>query len=787
MTASDLSLSRLADEDSPLRHLRPAEGWTTIVAVAALPFAVAWSLDSAGWLVGPGSSTDYLMNLALAAALLGTVLAKLGLGRFRIAALGSTAGGLLVPFVAGSVILGPTVPLHLDAASILARYVATADVVRQVWIDLAVNGQPFTSQSGHYHLVFGAIVWAAGLFAASAAIGRRRPLDAVVVTGLLLLTNEALTAREQLHILVFFSIAALALLVRSHVFEEQVTWLRRRIGDPSSVQLLYFQSGATFVAAAVLGALVLTSTASSAPLQGAWADLPQHLSDFSQWVERLAPQGGDPRRTGLVGFSPNVQTTGLWAPDPSKVAFVAHVAPNEPLTFRWRAGTYATYTSFGWDWGPTHGVDVAAGAELLSGTGDDPTKGVGTTRVQFTIDPQAFVDATALSPATIDTVDRPASLVGVGERTRFTTVELRGGGTYTVTALVPNVGDASNGITENRLRAAGRIYSDDISQLYLQVPDNAVGPYAAQVLRTVEASLGGQIAAEAKPYDLARTLEDYLRDPAKGGFHYQADVRQQRNTDCPGISTVECFAKIHVGYCEYYATTMAILLREARIPTRIAYGFLPGERSTDGTESVSASGQHWWVEVYFPGVGWVDFDPTGTVGRQEALPSGAPVTPPPSAATVPSGQDVPIPHVSRAPGGGSTTGAGSGGSGPFAVVAVLLAVALVLVVVATRRRPRIGKPVHPDTAWGGLGRMAARFGFGPRPEQTVFEYAGALGALVPTAKVEVGTVAQAKVEVAYGRRELGEDRLRLVGDAYRRLRLAVLRAGIARRFLRRRR
>ena len=119
-------------------------------------------------------------------------------------------------------------------------------------------------------------------------------------------------------------------------------------------------------------------------------------------------------------------------------------------------------------------------------------------------------------------------------------------------------------------------------------------------------------------------------------------------------------------------------------------------------------------------------------------------------------------------------------------MAVLLALAMVVVVVAVRRRPRVGRPVHPDTAWGGLGRMAARFGFGPRPEQTVFEYAGALGTLVPTARVEVGTVAQAKVEVAYGRRELSEDRLRVVGDAYRRLRLAVLRAGIARRIFRRR-
>lgn len=784
MTASSATLDRFVDDESPWRRLRPAEGWLTIVAVTALPFAIGWSIDDARWLLGAAGSTGYLPYLAVASALLGVGLAKLGLGRFRAYFVGSIVGGLVIPFVAGNLVLGASVPLGLEPGSILERYRAIAEVVRQVWIDLVVNGQPFTAESGHYHLVFGAIVWAAGLLAATAAIGRRRPLDAVVVTGLLLLTDEVLTAREQLPILVFFSVAALILLVRSHVFEEQITWLRRRIGDPASVSSLYARSGVAFVGLAVAGALLLTGTASSAPLQGAWADLPQRLADVSQWLQKFAPNGGDVRRAGVVGFTSSATTNGLFAPDASQVAFVALLSPGDPRVYRWRAGTYAQYTNFGWNWGETHEIRQQAGSPLLSGTGDDPALGVSTTLVQFTIDPAAFGDATAVSPATIDTVDRSASLVGLGDRTRFTTVTFGGGsGPYTVQAQIPNVGDASNGITENRLRAAGRIYPTDVSQLYLQVPDNAVGPYAAAILRTVEASLGGQAAAEARPYDLSRALETYLRDQAH--FQYQADVRQERDQECSGISSVECFAKIHKGYCEYYASTMAILLRRARVPARIAYGFLPGDRASDGTETVMASAQHWWVEVYFPGSGWVEFDPTGSVGRTEALPSGAPVTPPPTSESLAPAGSEPVPHPVPNQGGGTTTGT-SGGTGPFAAIAALLAIALVAVVVATRRRPRVGRPVHPDAAWGGLGRLAGRFGFGPRPEQTVFEYAGALGALVPTATVEVGTVAQAKVEVAYGRRELGEDRLRIVGDAYRRLRLAVLRAGIARRLLRRR-
>ena len=81
--------------------------------------------------------------------------------------------------------------------------------------------------------------------------------------------------------------------------------------------------------------------------------------------------------------------------------------------------------------------------------------------------------------------------------------------------------------------------------------------------------------------------------------------------------------------------------------------------------------------------------------------------------------------------------------------------------------------MHPDQAWGSLAGLAARFGLGPRPSQTVYEYAGALGDEVPTARVELTTIARAKVEVAYGRRDLGPDRLQRIAQAYQRLRLAI--------------
>jgi hypothetical protein len=80
-----------------------------------------------------------------------------------------------------------------------------------------------------------------------------------------------------------------------------------------------------------------------------------------------------------------------------------------------------------------------------------------------------------------------------------------------------------------------------------------------------------------------------------------------------------------------------------------------------------------------------------------------------------------------------------------------------------------------------VAALARRFGFGPRPTQTAFEYATALGDVLPGVRPELQTVASAKVEVSYGRRELGDERIRALRDSYRRLRVSLLRLAFRRR------
>ncbi|PYZ92221.1 peptidase [Salipaludibacillus keqinensis] len=142
----------------------------------------------------------------------------------------------------------------------------------------------------------------------------------------------------------------------------------------------------------------------------------------------------------------------------------------------------------------------------------------------------------------------------------------------------------------------------EIQELYLQLPDDLPD-------RVVE--LAEEIVEdEDNRYDKAVAVEQYF---SRNGFEYQT-------TDVPVPDEDEDYVdqflfETQVGYCDNYSTSMAVLLRALDIPTRWVKGFTAGEEieetENDRTIYEVANGNaHSWVEVYFPEVGWVPFEPT---------------------------------------------------------------------------------------------------------------------------------------------------------------------------------
>ncbi|MEK6719495.1 MAG: transglutaminase domain-containing protein [Chloroflexota bacterium] len=753
----------------------PAEGWLTVGLVALMAVTVGWSLDDPGWVTGSFELTDFLAPAALLGAAAGFVGAKSGARRWIAHLAGALLAAIILPILVGVAIS--------DGGTPIDWFLATAQSTVGAWIDLAILGLLVTQELGHHLLVLGIIAWGTGQFAAYAVFGHRRPIDAVTVSGIVLLASMAATYRDQMHYLIAFSTAALLLLVRSHALDEQTAWVRRRIGDPAVVRSLYLRGGTAFIALAVLGSLALTATASSAPLQGIWSDMPQRLADVSQSLQRFLPDGGANRSGGGVAFGASTTIGGRWFTSDAKLLEIEVPRGEGDRKFYWRMVVYDKFVGRGWEWGtPTPSIAVDAGASILDGLADDPATLGARREVTFAVRPLpgGYRGSFVVGPQTILSLDRSSTLTAVDRAGFFGGLEREGSAGYTVTAAVPIVEDIEGGLTENRLRAAGSSYPAAVLARHLEVPVDTLGPEALKLLADVKAEAATR-SPNLNPYDLAATMVSVLRDPQL--FTYSTDVT---DVDCGNRSIVECFAFSRQGFCQYYASTMAMLLRKEGIPTRLVQGFLPGDRDpATGIETIRSLNTHAWVEVYFPGYGWVDFDPTGGgVARDAPLPVGSPIptavpTPSPTLVLGTSGLDGETdPPLGR--GSGLPPTSPTPQAGPFVAIGLLLAITLGgLAFLVWQRGPR--GEVGADAAWRGVGRLAARFGFGPRPAQTVFEYAGQLGDVLPSQRPELQTVARAKVEVAYGRQSLEADRLRAVRDAHRRLRLGLLRLALRRR------
>jgi len=154
-----------------------------------------------------------------------------------------------------------------------------------------------------------------------------------------------------------------------------------------------------------------------------------------------------------------------------------------------------------------------------------------------------------------------------------------------------------------QLRSASDAYPPTTRAEYLQLPpelDARIPTLARQV--TTRAS---------NPYDRARAIEDFLRSR----YGYTLNLAGK-----PGADPLANFLFVtRAGHCEYFASAMTIMLRTLEIPAREVNGFLPGEyNDLAGDYIVRASDAHSWVEAYFPGSGWVTFDPTPAAAPEES-------------------------------------------------------------------------------------------------------------------------------------------------------------------------
>lgn len=187
---------------------------------------------------------------------------------------------------------------------------------------------------------------------------------------------------------------------------------------------------------------------------------------------------------------------------------------------------------------------------------------------------------------------------------------LEQGDLYRTTSLIadPTIWDLQN---------AGQNYPDWVKETYLQLP--------ADFSPRIRALAEEVTAPYATPYEKTAAITQYLR----------REIEYANSLVIPSGTTdpLEYFLFVtQKGFCNYSASAQVLMLRSVGIPARLAVGYAQGEANLQQSLYVVRERDlHAWPEVYFPGIGWVEFEPTGNQDplerpqeREEQAPNTAP-------------------------------------------------------------------------------------------------------------------------------------------------------------------
>ncbi len=302
--------------------------------------------------------------------------------------------------------------------------------------------------------------------------------------------------------------------------------------------------------------------------------------------------------------------------------------------------------------------------------------------------------------------------------------------------------------TRESLRAAGTEYPSWIVPRYLQLPD----AFPDRVRLLAEQITAGR----ETPFDKAEAIEGYLRN---------IPYNQQINGPAPGQDGVDYFLfEAKEGYCDYYASAMVTMLRAVGVPARYVRGFSLGEQDR-GVFHVLASNAHAWPEVFFPGYGWVEFEPT----------SAQPVIVRPSPREDQQGPRN-IPHEEEDAerlgdredmfGRGTYVPAPTPTPEPFLnrvgrfsgwILGLLaLAILAVALLVSRRRRQMAGYSVAEWTYDSLVSWVRRLFGLSPLAHQTPHEYAVAVNGALGREQPAVDQIADYYVQERFGGKTVPE-------------------------------
>lgn len=596
---------------------------TGLIIAAALLMMPAFSLVGAGWPLD--SST--LFPVALLSVLFGFILARSQYNELL---------GLLISGIYGACFVLLIAAFQQPSNLGDGIYTVFSRLFRWL-IDAAGGG--INQDDLVFTLLVASLFWFLGYNLAWHLFRVDRVWRAILPPALILVSNSVYyTGDANLDLyLIIFTFLALLLIVRSNLDAREWDWYVNGIRVPRKLRRQVFRVGA-------LLALVVMLAAWAIPRY----DIEERLENFQQFMqsEPLQQLSEFWNRLFSAAETQGPATADYYGGDSLQLGgairlgdqTVFLVTVPQGRRYYWRSRVFDSYSGGRWTSAAdtrltdpeaplnVENEDFIAGARVP--VQQTFTMGLNASRLIYTApqplrvdlatrtDLRYIPDANLVGDDMLVSVIRPMQVLYQGD-------------TYQATSLMTSA-------TADQLRTAGENYPQWVRDLYGSFVPSVTG-------RTIQ--LASEIVAQANaqtPYDKAKAIETWLR----ANILYNETIPQPPANQDP-VDWV--LFDLKQGYCNYYASAMIVMLRTMGIPARMAAGFAQGTWNSDEQAFVvEERDAHTWVEVYFPGYGWVEFEPTAAQaplnrGDESVLPVPPPTDPPPTATFTPTFTPTPPP------------------------------------------------------------------------------------------------------------------------------------------------
>lgn len=448
------------------------------------------------------------------------------------------------------------------------------------------------------------LFWILAAYAGYELVRYADPWKAIVPAGLALFVihyYDPLVARRTWY-LAFFIFFGLVLVARMSFVQQHSHWKNTHTSLPPHLSLDFIRFAILFASLIVLLAWTAPALANALPVaerlwrpvRSTWNDA---LDNFNYAFASL--------RSTMPVYSPvygNNAVLGRGTKLTNTQIFVAHAPLDVPpgVRFYWRARTFDQYANGQWYSNINTNYNYSPDTSELV-----VLQGLGRWIGKFEIISTVYM-GTLFTPSQPLWVDRAGTVQyannsdGSQDIASFiSSPAVNPGESYQVNASL-------SAPTIEQMRLAGTDYPDYIRERYLQLP-NTITPRTRQLAQELT-------AGKDTPYDKAAAITDWLRS----NMTYVQEIEE---TPPPTQEPIDWFLfDLKKGFCNYYSSAEIVMLRSLGIPARWAIGYAQGEQISDETLQsfrddqltylVRQKDAHAWPEVYFPTIGWVEFEPT---------------------------------------------------------------------------------------------------------------------------------------------------------------------------------